>query len=243
MATSTYREKREELLRIMRGCKFPGNKLPTEEALTQMLDCSRGTIREILKELEYKGFITKKHSVGNFMHPSAFKARMRIELYASFHDLIHSGGMEPSVKVLHGSGTTTALPERTRARLRLTREEHDYTERMYYADGRPAILSQCYIPKGIMLIPAKNSESNSTLYDFLKKYCNQEIEQMQIYFFIVEADERLATLFEAELGKPLLVWEESFYNYCDEIVAVCYNYFNLDIMQLSILERYQIAQK
>lgn len=241
MAISTYREKREELLRIMRERKFPGNKLPTEETLTQMMDCSRGTIREILKELEYKGYITKKHSVGNFIHPSAFKARMRIELYASFHDLIQSGGMEPSVKVLHVSGTTMPLPEATRKRLRLPDEGHDYTERMYHADGRPAILSKCYIPKGIMLIPAKNSETDSTLYDFLKKYCNQEIEQMQIYFFIVETDEQLSALFQVERGKPLLLWEESFYNYCDEIVAVCYNYFNLDIMQLSMLKRYQIS--
>lgn len=243
MATSTYREKREALLRIMRERKFPGNKLPTEETLTQMLDCSRGTIREILKELEYKGYITKKHSVGNFIHPSAFKTRMRVELYTSFHDLIQSGGYAPCVKVLHVSGTTVSIPEDTRRRLRLHDEAYDYTERLYYADGKPAILSKCYIPKGIMLIPAKNSEGESTLYDFLKKYCNQEVEQMQIYFFIVEADEELAGLFQVEPGKPLLLWEEAFYNYCDEVVAVSYDYFNLDIMQLSMLKRYQFSPR
>ena len=240
MPTTTYREKRELLLSIMRERKFPGNKLPTEEALTEMLNCSRGTLREILKELEYKGFITKKHSVGNFIHPSAFETTMRIELYSSFHDLIRDGGYEPSVRVLHVSGNTTDIPEETRERLRIKNEEGaDYTERMYYANGKPAILSKCYIPKGIMLLPGQNSEGSSTLYDFLKKYCNQEVEQMQIYFFIVRADQELSELFAVPENKPLLLWEEAFYNYCDEIVSISHNYFNLDIMQLSTLKRYQ----
>lgn len=242
MASNTYREKRESLLTLMRERKFLGNKLPTEEALTDMLNCSRGTLREILKELEYKGYITKKHSVGNFIHPSAFETTMRIELYSSFHDLITDGGYTPSVKVLHYSGDTMDIPEDTKRRLCIKNQEGaDYTERMYYADGKPAILSKCYIPKGIMLLPGQNSEGSSTLYDFLRKYCNQEVEQMQIYFFIEKADEETAALFEVPVGKPLLLWEEAFYNYYDEIVSISHNYFNLDVMQLTMLKRYQKA--
>ena len=242
MPTSTYKEKREMLLQIMQGRKFPGNKLPPEETLAEMLSCSRGMLREILQELEYKGYITKKHRVGNFIHPSAFHTKMRIELYTSFHDLILSGGYEPSVKVIKYIGNTMDIPAATQERLRIQNDEGaDYTERMYFADGQPVILSKCYIPKGIML--RQRCEDCSTLSDFLNRFCNQEVEQMQLHFFIEQANEELAGIFKVPQGKPLLLWEEAFYNYCDEIVAISHNYFNMDIMQLSMLKRYQKVER
>ena len=244
MPTSTYKEKRETLLRIMQGRKFPGNKLPPEETLTEMLSCSRGMLREILQELEYKGYITKKHRVGNFIHPSAFHTKMRIELYTSFHDLILSGGYEPSVKVIKYIGNTMDIPAATQERLRMQNDEGaDYTERVYFADGKPAILSKCFIPKGIMLRQGYNSEDGSTLFDFLKRFCNQEVEQMQLHFFIEQAAGELTEIFRVPQGKPLLLWEEAFYNYCNEIVAISYSYFNMDIMQLSMLKRYQKVER
>lgn len=238
MSTSNYQEKREMLLEIMRDRKFPGNKLPKEETLTEMLSCSKGTLREILKELEFKGYITKKQSIGNFIHPSAFQAKMRIELCTGFRDLIRSGGFEPSVKIIKHMGDTTDIPPAVQERMGIqSGEGAKETERLYFADGQPAILSKWYIPKGIVL--RDGSEEGATLFDLLKRFCDQEVEQIQLHFFIEQAEGEVAGFLSIEPGKPLLLWEETAYNYCDEIIAVSHNYFNQDIMQLSMFKRYQ----
>ncbi len=239
MASSTFSEKYELLMSIMRERKFSANKLPTEEVLTELLDCSRGTLREILKDLEVKGYVSKKHSVGNFLHPSAFATRMRIDLITDFNDLIADGGYTPSVKLITGADDRADIQSFTRERLGLSLDAQlEYTERVYYADDRPAIFCRNYVPRDIIIMERRAPTGDSTLFEYLKKYCSQEIEQAQVMFRIMQADAYKAKLMEVAEGAPLLLLEEAFYNYYDEVVSVSYNHFNLDVVQLSMLKRY-----
>lgn len=47
----------------------PGDKLPTETALSQMLGTSRGTLREALALLQYRGYISRKPKDGTYIRP------------------------------------------------------------------------------------------------------------------------------------------------------------------------------
>lgn len=235
-----YKAKRKELLTLTQTCKFSGNKLPTEETLTQMLSCSRGMLREILRDLELSGYITKKHSVGNFIHPSAFKMKSRVEIYSRFLDLISDAGYEASVKLLRSDPDHTDPPKLDKYRIDPAFfSSTDYTERLYFASDRPAIFCECYIPQEIIIRDVENSEARITLFNFLRTYCNQEIQQIHIHFSIELCDKRLANILDVELGKPLYLWEEGFHNYCDELICASYNYFNLDLIPLSMLKIFQ----
>ncbi|MEL7610266.1 MAG: GntR family transcriptional regulator [Bacillota bacterium] len=235
-----YKAKRKELLALIQARKFSGNKLPTEEALTQMLSCSRGMLREILRDLELNGYITKKHSIGNFIHPSSFKMKSRIEIYSRFLDLISDAGYEASVKLLYSDPEHTQSPKLAKYRIDPAFfHSTDYTERLYLAGDHPAIFCECFVPRDIIIRDIEDQNARITLFNFLRTYCNQEIQQIHIHFSIELADERIANILDVEPGKPLYLWEEGFHNYCDELICASYNYFNLDLVPLSMLKIFQ----
>jgi len=241
MATPLYHQKKEELLNLLSTHRFVGNRLPPEAELTQMLSCSRSMLREILAELEQKGFVTKRHSVGNFVHPRAFSATMRPDIYPRFVDLIARAGYKPSIVVVEHSDDTSFLTDDVRKQLELDKTEGvNYTERLYYADSVPAILCRCYIPSRLILrSDAPVSRGDRLLGNYFRTYCDQEIAQLQKQYLIEQADERMARLMDVPVGKPLQVWWESYYNCHDEMICLCVVYHNLDVMKLVTFNRYQ----
>jgi GntR family transcriptional repressor for pyruvate dehydrogenase complex len=56
---------------IERGDLEPGDRLPTEQALSQDLDVSRSSIREALRVLEAEGLIEVRRGAGAFVAPRA----------------------------------------------------------------------------------------------------------------------------------------------------------------------------
>ena len=56
---------------ILEGTLKPGDKLPSENKLSEMLDVSRSSVREALRSLESKGIITVKSGTGAFVAEDA----------------------------------------------------------------------------------------------------------------------------------------------------------------------------
>lgn len=53
--------------KILKGHYKPGDKLPSEQELSEMLNVSTGTLRKALAELEMEGFIYRKQRLGTFV--------------------------------------------------------------------------------------------------------------------------------------------------------------------------------
>ena len=65
------RQVRADLLgRIERGEWRPGQRLPTEASLAQLLGVSRTTLREALRGLEEDGFLRRTRGAGTYSHLS-----------------------------------------------------------------------------------------------------------------------------------------------------------------------------
>jgi len=89
---STYMAVKRQLLGIFRTERFPGNKLPSEEKLAQRLGISLVTLREGMLMLALEGYITKRHGVGNFVHPSVLDPTNHLDLGFSFADGFRQSG-------------------------------------------------------------------------------------------------------------------------------------------------------
>jgi len=99
------RDKIEEL--IQNKTLAPGDRLPKETKLAQMLGVSRITVREALRLLEEDGIITRRQGRGTFVRSSDLIIRNPLEVNISVTEVIESKGFK--------AGTAWFKLERTKA--------------------------------------------------------------------------------------------------------------------------------
>jgi GntR family transcriptional regulator len=99
--------------------------------------------------MERDGFVTKKRGVGTFIHRSALEATCRIEMEATFDELIKSAGFTPSRE----RGALRWIPcnaETARALRASEGDEALLADILMLADGTPAVYCINVIPKAII---------------------------------------------------------------------------------------------
>ena len=230
----------EKLLNILRTQEFNGNKLYGEDKLIDILDASRGTVREVLRTLARQGVITKKHGVGNFVHPRALNMQMRMDEISEFPLLIEDGGYETALikdeDYFLYSLPKEGAPENLETYLERDREYYCFT-RIFLADQQPAIYTKFFIPTDLFLHPPLNDVGYVNLMDLIKNHLEQEIEQTMIWVTSEVADDKIAEKLNVAPGTALLAWDEQFCNYKDEIIGYCKTYFNPKIMKVCMLRK------
>lgn len=227
-----YIQVEQELLNSMRENGYNSTKLMSEEDLAEELGVSRATIREAMNSLWKKGYLTKRHGKGNFLHKSAIEAKMRIDIYHDFPNLIASGGYAPSLE--KSSYAIIEPSPKVREKLELTEKDQIVNFIwLYYADSQPAIYVDIQIPKKYFRKEPENMEENK-LREYLSKNCQQDLAHCIANISAV-SNKGIAEKFSLEPEQPLIMWEEYFFNIYDK--NICYNeiFFNPQVMNLSLL--------
>lgn len=230
----------EKLLNILRTQSFTNNKLYSEDELVELLDASRGTVREVLRSLTRKGVITKKHGIGNFVHPRTLSMKMRMDEISNFLHLIEDGGYEATM-IKDRDPFEYSLPQESSAGCLEMYLEKDLQylcfNRIYLADLQPAIYAQMYIPKHLFSHPSLGDVRYLSLFDFIKKHLGQDLEQAMIWITPEVANDEIAEKLNISPGTAVLVWDELFCNYKDEIIGYSKTHFNPFIMKVSMLRK------
>ncbi len=240
MPKKRYFQVRNDLIEIISNQKLAGNRLPPEATLAKRLGVSRGTVREVMQTLAREGIISKKHGLGNFVHRSAIESKMRIDTIQDFIQMIENGGYEARMEKI-GSSQEVLIDEnffaKTAPLMHIENKEDLITlQSLYYADQRPAIYSQVFVPKDIIL-DDPDKETKKTLFEFLEEFCNQTIEQTIIKFAPKSADEEVADMLQMKEGVPFILWEEYYYNIYDEVICVALTHFHPDFMEFTMLRK------
>ena len=227
-----YIKAEKEILKLIWDDSFADNRLQPEEELAKMLGVSRYTIREALNSLWKKGYLTKRHGKGNFLHKSALSAKMRIDVFHNFFDLIGTAGYIPRIDK---SDFERIIPtDNIKEKFGLDDQERviKFTW-LYYADQIPAIIVDIQIPEIYFQKKPEQNEEES-LREFLEKYCHQDLAQCIANINAIN-NEDIARRFQVEAQTAFIMWEELFYNIYDQMI--CYNeiYFNPQVMNLSLL--------
>ncbi|HBT47583.1 MAG TPA: hypothetical protein DEA73_06860 [Peptococcaceae bacterium] len=236
--TPLYMKAKEAIIDMVLKGRFPENRLPPEEELAESLGISRATIREALMILAREGVVSKKHGVGNFVHPSALENRMRIDLISDIARLLKASGYQ--VAVAHRNFREEEPPPYVAEKLRLAPEETRLYvfDRLYLADGRTAVFITIRIPRFHVVTDIKDLPAGLTIVDVLKGCCNAEVSHSILTFQPLLADDRLVEIFELPEARPLISWEELFFDLYDQ--RLCYNtiIFHPRIVQLSMLRKW-----
>ncbi|MEI7884204.1 MAG: GntR family transcriptional regulator [Clostridia bacterium] len=237
---SLFLQKKKELYQYIKTQKFAGGKLPTEEIFAEQFGISRNMLRELMRDLEREGYLSKQQGLGNFVHTSALNKKMRIDLINDFSMMLTEAGMNVSYNRLEASERDIENMYMLQKDFPNYKIEDFFLEgRMYLIDQIPGIYSMIYIPKDIMLLETgaeKRAEAKG-FFEYLDLYCNQKIEQMIIDFDVLSADEWLADKMQLKLHAPVMQWYEIYYNFFDEAVCASISYFNPQIIKFSMLRK------
>jgi GntR family transcriptional regulator len=126
----------------------PGQRLPSEEALAQMLKVSRPTVRSALIQLEQEGLVSRRHGRGTFVAANRPKLRASLHELVSVADIVEQNGYHAEVR--HVTKTSLSLPRFVTETLGLATETDGYcVTRTVYADDEPAVYLVDYLPREI----------------------------------------------------------------------------------------------
>ena len=129
------------------GVLRPGQALPSERDLAQLLDLSRVTIRKALAGLIESGLLVQRQGAGTFVAERILRQFSRL---TSFTDDLRERGLNPQVKFLERSvGEVT--PEESMA---LNLSPGSGVVRMYrlrHVDGAPIAIERTLVP--YLLLP------------------------------------------------------------------------------------------
>lgn len=146
----------------------PGDKLPTEKAMTERFSVSRPTLREALKLLEQEAVIDVHQGKGRFLAAGAALSIARpITKFESVSEMVRSHGYRAQTQLL--SFATIPAPADIAEKLGL-REGAALlkVERLRSSSGNALIYSIDWVPKALTAM-VKNADWNGSLVEMLAR--------------------------------------------------------------------------
>ncbi len=189
--------------RIRTGALSPGQALPSERRLSQMLGVSRLTVRRALDELVAGGVLTRRQGSGTYVTP---RVEQPLSVLSGFSEDMRARGMVPGsrwVKRERGQASPTEAMTLSLA----PGEPVVRLLRVRTADGRPMAVEHAVIPARFLNDPNEVGES---LYAALKQRGFAPARALE-RIRAVAATDRVAELLGVETGTPVLYIERVSY--------------------------------
>lgn len=186
---------------IRSGHYRPGDKLPTEAALSFRFGVNRHTVRHALSTLAEKGLVHSRRGAGVFVaqRPTDYPLGRRVR----FHQNVIAAGQTPS-RTISRAETRPCDPEEARAlRLRVGEMVH-VVEGVSLADGQPiasfrSVFPAARFPELLTLVRASGSITQSLAASGLADYTRAETRLTAQL-----ADPVLALALTVRSGAPVL---------------------------------------
>ncbi len=226
-----HRQVIEALCSFLESSGAPAdNRLQSENVLAAQIGVSRATIRETLLAMEREGYITKKHGVGTFVHPSALRAKTRIESVVDFGQLLTQAGCERVTavsKVCAGIAGDYAAPLEVASEHRLM-----VYKRVFMADGRPAIYSVVRIPQAVLAGELPVPAESESIFSLIKRASGEEATHRIAWLKARTVDPEVGEALGLPVGEPVLSWDSVMYNYRDRPLLHSSVFFNTAVVPL-----------
>jgi len=228
------RDKIEEL--IQNKTLAPGDRLPKETKLAQMLGVSRITVREALRLLEEDGIIIRRQGQGTFVRSVDLIIRNPLEVNISVTEVIESKGFK--------AGTAWFKLDRTKADKTISSKLNIEAgspviilERVRTANEKPAVYTLDVFSEHIVGKMEVLKEFDGSLSKFLEEKYNQKIEYSVSKITPILPEPYI--LDKLKIGKlsPLLLVEEVDYSFEDKPIIYGREYWASNIFEFTILRR------
>lgn len=204
-----YRVRDTILDEIMAG-NFKDGKLPTETKLAKMLGVSRATISITLAYMEREGIVVRRHGSATYVNQGYKDIHSSINQGVGIYDLIKQNNYTPSLLsdniVERCAGK---IPEQVQKKLGLdSSDQIKCFQRVFGADGNPAVFVEEYIPEKYIVKPIEVNEFPETIYKLSEKYCVSPIEFTLVEIIPFVSDASIQNKLGCDANDPILLTEE-----------------------------------
>jgi GntR family transcriptional regulator len=227
-----------ELLReqIRAGDLSSGDQVPSERDLMQAYRLSRNTVRQAMGILENEGLIIRDHGHGTYVSNLSNTFHYMLDTFLENYDLLRRAGYTPSMQQV--STQKVFPPDIVSRALRLQEGEEAVCHTMiFYADDRPAMYTQDYLPD--KMVGENNPPAGGErFWEYLERSSSNHIEYVLIDISPVEAVGEIAEAFKVPPGSPILLFKETFLDETQTVpIAFSLNYFNREVLSFNLLTR------
>lgn len=198
----------------------PGDKLPTESELTELLSVSRSTLREGLHLLEEERVIRTKHGTGRFVIAPLKDYKFDVTRLQSVTEMLADYGMEVTTRVF----SVTEKPADSQLAACLELEIGTLViciERARYADNVPVIYSIDIIPKSILHDHCDPKLFEGSLFILLEESCGIRPDYTRTTIRSVVSKAMVPTSVVSSPSVPWILLEQV--NFTKEGQAVIYS--------------------
>jgi GntR family transcriptional regulator len=206
---------RKAILDAILSGRFENDRLPSEDDLSKMLNVSRTTIRTALHSLEQDGIVTRRRAIGTTINRHVGPATLALQRLIGFDWLLEEKGNKVSVDQ---HWERTVPPADLVEALEVEPDEDCFlTEKLYHADGAPAIFVRDLVPwRLIDRTPPKAPVAS--LFEFSKRYCKTPIDHAVADIVPLVKREK-PTKLEVKPGQAFIRLHETHYSHPGDPIA------------------------
>jgi len=202
----------------------PGERLPSEPALSKMLEVSRATLRETMQSFETEGWIRRQQGVGTFVVHSPKVIESGLEVLESLETLAERIGLKVYVDNLRLEVVKPNVIEQKM--LQITEDEKIIkVSRAINADGKTVAYLIDKLPVSVFSINDIPNGFTGSVLDLLLKKRKPLLANSKCEISAINADEYLANYLNVGLGVALLKLTSLLYSVEGMPIDYSHSYF------------------
>jgi len=192
------------------GTYKPGDQIPTENELYNLLEISKGPIRQAIKELVIEGKLYFVRGIGTFVAHNK-PDNWQIITSVSFSDALDNMGVSFTTQILEKK-VISAKPDIASKLKVVPGTKVIYLKRLRFLEGDPSIIMVSYLIEKLVPELAKLDLIENSLYKSIANICNIQIMTQDRIMYIGYATNEEAKLLNIPKSSVVQRFEDLAYD-------------------------------
>jgi GntR family transcriptional regulator len=211
----------------------PNSKLPREIELAEMLNVSRNTLREALKQAQMEGWVTQKHGVGTFISGRS-TVDQGLEVFESINTMGKRRGWSTSTEDF--STETVAADSKTASALRISEGSPLYKiSRVNIWDEKRVAYVEDYIPINLVNFEDLKKHFTGSVLDYIIEIGKPKIDYAWTNISAMLVGKDLADKLHVSPNEVVFLAEETMFSTDGEPIGFSLNYMLTHLFRYHII--------